>query len=1066
MIETINKINFTSREIDVIACISNGRGVKKIASLLYLSPRTVETHIRNITLKIGCNSKEGIVDFVERTKELDAVKQHYTNLLTQLSFMHKLRDIKVQVQEKGLDCVVNLILVQSFRCSNLLSRLKKDLSLAGIQIFENKLSKTRGPQAGKTAKFVYIFDKTSVQELPILQILQQEREYPGTTFFLDLAIESQALIPSNLRNIPVVSFHSYHYSSTLKLVAHLLPNVDLKNALAEFENLKDGPANNTSATISGIQSTNFHWFQIKKSLNLTLSGIGLLGVSILCLWFYWYPWKNHNSSSFESVIRTDLPIPHQENLLERTKILKNLASILDGSDGIKTAVLAGIGGSGKTILARQYARQQSNKIIWELNGESKASLIDSFETLAYSFALNSENMNAFKSIQEIKNSKDKERYLLFFIKKRLRQEGGWLLIFDNIETFNQIKDYFPHDEKVWGAGRVIITTKDGNIKHNSLFSSRSCIHLGELNEEEKVLLFNKNLKKESLQRNANLTVRNFLKEIPSFPLDISIAAHFIRETNIKYQTYIDYIKTHQEKLPKIFSDITKENMDYNKTRYSIIALSVEKILKLNPRYNLHLLMISLLDSQEIPEDLLVNFDKKIDIHKFLHTLRSYSLISEQHLFGPKENYKTFSMHRSLQNVLHHYLYNLMNCKNDTSKITLILSEITNYMRKVREKYDLPMMKLLAIHCEKYLDKNSNIENLEKKNSLMLELGIFYFYFGKYDKAQELMEKSYSYFKENPKINRVQLAYCSIELGCLYRSIGKYQQAVLLLQQGVEYYKKIYGADHVETAWSLVMLSYINNSLGLHERIIKDLNMSLEIYCKNYPQNHPKIAWVQAHLATAYIKLGQYQRAKKLLENSLEIAQKHFGSNHEQVAWITTYLAHTYKNLGDLTTSRKFLEKCYQFYQNNYGKNHLRTAWVSMFLGELYYDLKFYNRAEQFLLKSLDLYIKHYGPKDPRTAKIQMKLGLVYAAQGQYNQAKTLTEKGYQTYQNHYGSAPGIDKAKASLFLGEVYYLMGKIKQAKQFIRYALQVFQTKNHPFSKKAQEILQKIAMKKEAAE
>lgn len=41
-INQINDVIFTPREIDVIACIINVRGVKKIADILGISHRTVE----------------------------------------------------------------------------------------------------------------------------------------------------------------------------------------------------------------------------------------------------------------------------------------------------------------------------------------------------------------------------------------------------------------------------------------------------------------------------------------------------------------------------------------------------------------------------------------------------------------------------------------------------------------------------------------------------------------------------------------------------------------------------------------------------------------------------------------------------------------------------------------------------------------------------------------------------------------------------------------------------------------------------------------------------------------
>ncbi len=66
-LKVIKNIRFTDREIDVIACLIGGRSYKKIASILSISPKTVEYHVRNIMLRIGYNSRESIIDFIEKS---------------------------------------------------------------------------------------------------------------------------------------------------------------------------------------------------------------------------------------------------------------------------------------------------------------------------------------------------------------------------------------------------------------------------------------------------------------------------------------------------------------------------------------------------------------------------------------------------------------------------------------------------------------------------------------------------------------------------------------------------------------------------------------------------------------------------------------------------------------------------------------------------------------------------------------------------------------------------------------------------------------------------------------
>lgn len=89
----INNINFTNREIDIIACLLNDRSTKKIASFLLISNRTVENHISNIMTKLKCNSRENIIDFLEKSEQLPLLKNHYSNILIKIKFEFELKKL-------------------------------------------------------------------------------------------------------------------------------------------------------------------------------------------------------------------------------------------------------------------------------------------------------------------------------------------------------------------------------------------------------------------------------------------------------------------------------------------------------------------------------------------------------------------------------------------------------------------------------------------------------------------------------------------------------------------------------------------------------------------------------------------------------------------------------------------------------------------------------------------------------------------------------------------------------------------------------------------------------------
>ena len=105
----ISDIRFTSREIDVLACLLHNRTEKKIAEILSISPRTVETHIANMKMKLSGASKDQIIDFLELSDKVPDLKNIYSKLLIHNLFLRKLKEIKYLLNSKQYNCsIINL----------------------------------------------------------------------------------------------------------------------------------------------------------------------------------------------------------------------------------------------------------------------------------------------------------------------------------------------------------------------------------------------------------------------------------------------------------------------------------------------------------------------------------------------------------------------------------------------------------------------------------------------------------------------------------------------------------------------------------------------------------------------------------------------------------------------------------------------------------------------------------------------------------------------------------------------------------------------------------------------
>ena len=70
---------FSSRELDVLACVANGHSYKRAALILKISDRTVNAHIRNICGKIGASAKEQVIYFLDKNNALDEIRERFKN---------------------------------------------------------------------------------------------------------------------------------------------------------------------------------------------------------------------------------------------------------------------------------------------------------------------------------------------------------------------------------------------------------------------------------------------------------------------------------------------------------------------------------------------------------------------------------------------------------------------------------------------------------------------------------------------------------------------------------------------------------------------------------------------------------------------------------------------------------------------------------------------------------------------------------------------------------------------------------------------------------------------------
>ena len=309
----------------------------------------------------------------------------------------------------------------------------------------------------------------------------------------------------------------------------------------------------------------FYSIQLKRRIyGLFCFGLVLSGLAFLYKEIY------RPTHTFKNV-KADLVIPKENTLLKRPQLLSQIEERNkthdENAQKIDVVALVGEKGSGKTVLARYYGYSQHDRTVWEFNAENKETLARSFRDFAYSLAETKSEKQELLQIETIESPEIKDLSLLSFVRKILKEQKNWLLIYDNITNFPEIENYFPLDTTLWGVGKVILVTRDENIKNTSYIKPEYIIKVGELQKEDALILFTSILFDffpQELDIEKKEEALRFLNQIPHFPLDVSIAARYIKNGNISYEKYLDLLNQKDLAFEKLQNMIVVEASDYLK----------------------------------------------------------------------------------------------------------------------------------------------------------------------------------------------------------------------------------------------------------------------------------------------------------------------------------------------------------------------------------------------------------------------------------------------------------------------------------------------------------------------
>jgi DNA-binding CsgD family transcriptional regulator len=396
---------FTYREIDIIACLIHFAQANEVAQVLSIDKRTVSTHIKNIKKTLQVDSTKQILDFVTSSDKFAVFKHEYwLSLCIRIRFEQLLRKFSRAI---GKEIFYYEVYHQAHNNVELLAnQIKNHLKNAGFTARKRSAQDYQSlfdvfPNVDEDSSYtIYLVSEgltttdTAILSTSNVSIVTLEADKTsGKIIFLH---PQERKTESRNRHLSLEAGAYYH--SFFEILKEFHPTPKIEKLSSEFKEecktLSDELGVFSPQTPTELQKSEAEsllsfikkYFSTKRRWQIFAGLIFLIcTISISAFFLLSSKEKKETSSSsyksFSSPIRSDLVLPTKEILLNRSELIAQIDSKFKNNEGIQTVAVVGIGGAGKTTLARQYAHSQKLPIVWEINSETQESLMGAFESL-------------------------------------------------------------------------------------------------------------------------------------------------------------------------------------------------------------------------------------------------------------------------------------------------------------------------------------------------------------------------------------------------------------------------------------------------------------------------------------------------------------------------------------------------------------------------------------------------------------------------------------------------------------------------------------------------------------
>ena len=226
----------------------------------------------------------------------------------------------------------------------------------------------------------------------------------------------------------------------------------------------------------------------------------------------------------------------------------------------------------------------------------------------------------------------------------------------------------------------------------------------------------------------------------------------------------------------------------------------------------------------------------------------------------------------------------------------------------------------------------------------------------------------------------------------YRLAGDLGRAIPLYQQTLDDHVRVLGPDHPNTLTSRNNLAGAYRSAGDLGRAIPLFQQTLDDHVRVLGPDHPNTLTSRNDLAGAYESAGDLGRAIPLFQQTVDDHVRVLGPHHPDTLTSRNNLAYSYGSAGDLGRAIPLYQQTVDDFLHVLGPEHPDTLTSRNNLAYAYESAGDLGRAIPLFQQTLDDRLRVLGPDHPNTLNSRNNLAQAYESAGDLSRAIPLFQQ--------------------------------------------------------------------------